>query len=95
MRSLGATGRRVATVFWVEALALSALAWVAATVIGIPAAYGFVSLISAVLINVGFAFNPTALVAMLAFTFVIATLASFIPALAAARLRVAGILRYE
>ncbi len=95
MRSLGASGRRVATVFWVEALALSALAWVAATVIGIPAAYGFVSLISAVLINVGFAFNPTALVAMLAFTFVIATLASFIPALAAARLRVAGILRYE
>jgi len=95
MRSLGASGRRVATVFWVEALALSALAWVAATLIGIPAAYGFVSLISAVLINVGFAFNPTALVAMLAFTFVIATLATFIPALAAARLRVAGLLRYE
>ena len=95
MRSLGATGRRVATVFWVEALALSALAWIAATLIGIPAAYGFVSLISAVLINVDFAFNPTALVAMLAFTFVIATLASFIPALAAARLRVAGLLRYE
>jgi len=95
MRSLGATGRRVASVFWVEALALSALAWVAASVIGIPAAYGFVSLIAAVLINVGFAFSPTALVAMLAFTFVIATLASVIPALAAARLRVAGILRYE
>ena len=95
MRSLGASGRRVASVFWVEALALSALAWVAATVIGIPAAYGFVSLIAAVLVNVGFALNPTALLAMLAFTFVIATLASFIPALAAARLRVAGILRYE
>jgi len=95
MRSLGASGRRVASVFWVEALALSALAWVAATVIGIPAAYGFVSLIAAVLINVGFAFNPAALVAMLAFTFVIATLASVVPALAAARLRVAGILRYE
>src|SRR5260370_25730196 len=36
-RSLGATGRRVATGFWGEALALSALAWIAATLIGIPA----------------------------------------------------------
>jgi putative ABC transport system permease protein len=95
LRSLGATGPRVAAVFWIEGLALSGVAWGLAAVLGIPAAYGFVSLIGAVLINVGFAFNPLNLLPMLLFTFVIATLASVIPALSAARLRVAETLRYE
>jgi putative ABC transport system permease protein len=95
LRSLGATGPRVAAVFWIEGLALASVAWVLAVVLGIPAAYGFVSLIGAVLINVGFAFNPLNLLPMLIFTFVIATLASVIPALSAARLRVAETLRYE
>lgn len=42
-----------------------------------------------------FAFDPLALVLMLAFTFVIATLASVIPAASASRVRVADTLRYE
>jgi putative ABC transport system permease protein len=95
LRSLGATGARVAAVFWVEGLALAGIAWALAVVLGLPAAYGFVSLIGAVLINIGFAFNPLNLLPMLIFTFVIATLASVIPALSAARLRVAETLRYE
>jgi putative ABC transport system permease protein len=95
LRSLGATGRRVAVVFWTEALALSALAWLVAVAVGIPASLAFVSLIAAVLIPISFAFDPAALLAMLIFTFVIATVASFIPALSAARVRVVETLRYE
>jgi putative ABC transport system permease protein len=95
LRSLGATGWRVAAVFWTEALALSAVAWLVAVVVGIPASLAFVHLIAAVLIPIGFAFDPAALLAMLIFTFVIATVASFIPALSAARLRVVDTLRYE
>ena len=95
LRSLGATGRRVAAVFWTEGLALSALAWLLAIVVGIPASLAFVNLIAAVLIPISFAFDPVALLAMLIFTFVIATVASFIPALSAARVRVVDTLRYE
>ncbi len=95
LRSLGATGARVAAVFWIEGLALAGIAWALAVVLGLPAAYGFIVLIGAVLINIGFAFNPLNLLPMLIFTFVIATLASVIPALSAARLRVAETLRYE
>ena len=95
LRSLGATGWRVAAVFWIEGLALAGIAWALAVVLGLPAAYGFIGLIAAVLINVGFAFNPLNLLPMLIFTFVIATLASVMPANSAARLRVAETLRYE
>jgi putative ABC transport system permease protein len=95
LRSLGATGRRVALVFWIEAMALSTLAWLAAVVVGLPAAYGFVTLISRVLVPITFSFSLPALFAMLVFTFLIASLASVAPALTAARMRVAGILRYE
>jgi len=47
------------------------------------------------LINIGFAFNPLNLLPMLILSVVIATLASVIPALSAARLQVAETLRYE
>ncbi len=95
LRSLGATGARVAAVFWIEGLALAGIAWALAVVLGLPAAYGFISLIGSVLIPIGFAFNPLNLLPMLIFTFAIATVASVIPALSAARLRVAETLRYE
>jgi putative ABC transport system permease protein len=95
LRSMGATGRRVAGVFWTEAMALASIAWLAAIILGIPAAVGFLALLSAVLLPIPFAFDPTALLVMLAFTAVIASLASFIPALGAARVRVVDTLRYE
>lgn len=95
LRSMGATGWRVAGVFWTEAMTLAGIAWLAAIILGIPAAYGFLALLSAVLIPVPFAFSPAALLVMLLFTVVIASLASFIPALGAARVRVVDTLRYE
>lgn len=95
LRSMGATGWRVAGVFWTEAMALAGVAWLAAVVLGFPAAVGFLALLSAVLLPIPFAFSPGALLAMLGVTLIIAMLASFIPALSAARLRVVETLRYE
>ena len=95
LRSLGATGWRVAGVFWTEAMALAGISWLAAVALGIPAAVGFLALLSAVLLPIPFAFSPVALLAMLIFTLIIASLASFIPALGAARVRVVETLRYE
>jgi putative ABC transport system permease protein len=95
LRSMGASSWRVASIFWTEGLALAGIAWVVAVALGIPAAYGFVTLISKALIDIPFAFDPVSLLVMLAFVFVIATLASVIPVSGAARLRVAQIIRYE
>ncbi|HEV2237909.1 MAG TPA: FtsX-like permease family protein [Ktedonobacterales bacterium] len=95
LRSMGATGWRVAGVFWTEGLALTVIAWLLAAAIGVPAAYGFVSLISAVLLPIPFAFNPLTIVITLGFILACATLASVIPAISAARVRTADILRYE
>ncbi|HEV2461852.1 MAG TPA: FtsX-like permease family protein, partial [Ktedonobacterales bacterium] len=95
LRSMGASSWRVASIFWTEGLALAGIAWVVAVALGIPAAYGFVALISKALIDIPFAFDPVSLLVMLAFAFVIATLASVIPVSGAARLRVAQIIRYE
>lgn len=95
LRSMGASGWRVAGVFWTEGMALAGISWLVAIVVGIPAAYGFLALISDVLLPIPFSFNPVALLLMLVFTAFIASLASFIPALGAARVRVVDTLRYE
>ena len=95
MRSMGASGWRVGRVFWLEGLSLAVIAWLVAIVLGIPGAYAFVGLIGAELLPVPFAFDPTALLVMLIFILVIATLASFGPVLKASRVRIADTLRYE
>jgi putative ABC transport system permease protein len=95
LRSMGATGRRVGWVFWLEAISLAVFAWLVAIVIGIPGSKAFVSLISAQLYAVDFTFNPLQVVEMLIFIILIATLASFGPVLKASRVRIADTLRYE
>src|SRR5258708_30987953 len=95
LRSMGASGGRVAWIFWTEGMALAGIAWLVAVVVGIPAAYGFNRLISELLVPVPFTFNLVTLVATLVVILVIATLASIIPALSAARVRIAATLRYE
>jgi putative ABC transport system permease protein len=95
LRSMGATGAKVAGVFWTEGFTLAILAWVAGIILGIPAAYGFVALLNAVLLPVPFAFDPLSLLVMLVFTLIVAALASVLPALRASRVRVVETLRYE
>ena len=95
MRALGASGSRVAQVFWVESLALGAIAWCAGAVIGLPLAYAFVQMFAWQVMPVDFYLDPLAFAVMLAATLVIATLASAVPAWRASRQRVATALRYE
>jgi len=95
LRSMGATGWRVASVFWLEGVSLGVIAWFVGLLLGIPAAYGFVALISAALVPTPFAFDPRTLGVMLIFILVIATLASFGPVMRAARVRISDTLRYE
>jgi putative ABC transport system permease protein len=95
LRSIGATGGKVAQVFWTEGVSLGVVAWAIAIVLGIPAAYGFVQLLGVLLVAVPFAFNPMSLVWMLAFVVVVATLASLGPVWGATRVKIAQTLRYE
>lgn len=95
LRSMGATGWKVARVFWIEGISLATFAWIVAVIIGIPCAYVFIGLISAVLVPVPFSFSPLSLATMLVLILAIATLACLGPAFTAARLRVSDILRYE
>lgn len=92
---MGATGGKVAQAFLTEGVALGALAWLVATVVGIPAAYGFVQLLGHLIVQVPFAFDPVSLLVMLAFVLVVASLASLGPVWGATRVKVAQTLRYE
>lgn len=95
LRSLGASGRWVASIFWLEGISLATIAWVLAILLGIPAAYGFVTLIQAVFFPIPFSFDPKGFIVMLLLILVIATLASIGPTLRASRSRIVDILRYE
>jgi putative ABC transport system permease protein len=95
LRSMGATSRKVAQVFWTEGVSLGVVAWLVAIVLGIPLAYGFVALLGQLLFTVPFSFNPMSLVLMLIFIVVVATLASIGPVWGASRVKIAQTLRYE
>ncbi|HLH61206.1 MAG TPA: FtsX-like permease family protein [Ktedonobacteraceae bacterium] len=95
LRSMGATGRKVAQVFWTEGTALGGLSWLLALLIGIPAAYGFVQVQAHYLAPVPFSFNFLNLVWMLVIIVLIASLASIGPVFSAARVKIAQTLRYE
>jgi len=94
-RSMGATGRNVAQVFWTEGVGLGVISWLIAVIIGIPAAYGFLQLLSSVLLNSPFDFNPVSMLAMLTFIVALASLATIGPVWSASRVRIADTLRYE
>jgi hypothetical protein len=94
-RSLGATGRRVATVFWIEGAALSGLAWVCACAVGIPLPYLFVDLSRHTVMPTEFHFDPLALAVMVVLTLVLSTVATIVPAHRAAALHAGDLLRGE
>jgi putative ABC transport system permease protein len=95
LRAMGASGRRVAQVFWVESLALGALSWGIGALIGLPLAYAFVQTFAWQVMPVDFYLDPLAFAVMLAAVVAIATLASIVPAWRASRVRIAEMLRYE
>jgi ABC-type antimicrobial peptide transport system permease subunit len=95
LRAMGASGRRVAQVVWVESLALGALSWCIGVLVGLPLAYAFVQTFAWQVMPVDFYLDALAFVVMLAAVLLIATLASVVPAWRASRLRIADMLRYE
>ena len=95
LRSIGAVGRRVSVVFWIEGMALALIAWVLGTILGLPGAYGLVRLLSTMLVPFDFSFNPLLIAISLLFVIVITFFAVVGPALSASRVRIREILRYE
>lgn len=94
-RSLGATGRRVATVFWIEGLALSATAWIIAAAAGIPLASLFLGLFRRTVMPAEFHFEPRTLALMVVVTLLVSSLATIVPAHRAAALHAGDLLRGE
>jgi len=95
LRAMGASGRRVAQVFWVEALALGAVSWCCGVALGLPLAYAFLRELSRLVLPMDFYVDPLAFAVMLAAIIAIASLASLVPAWRASHVRIASILRYE
>jgi putative ABC transport system permease protein len=95
LRSMGARDSKIIAVFWSEGTALGLLAWLVALLLGLPAAYGFVQLLSSLLAPLPFTFSLFNALIMLLMILLIATLASIGPALAASRIKIAQTLRYE
>ena len=94
-RAMGASGRQIADVFWVEGLALGMLAWGAGLLCSIPLAYGFLQLLGLLLIRAPFNFDPWLFATMLIAILAIALLASLSPMVRAARMRIVDLLHYE
>jgi putative ABC transport system permease protein len=95
LRALGASGRDIVTVLWTEALTVSLAAWTLALAAGIPLAYLFVQLFSRQVMPTDFHLAPLNLLAMVAVTITIASVASLLPARRAAALRPSELLRTE
>jgi ABC-type antimicrobial peptide transport system permease subunit len=95
LRAMGASGRRVAQVFWVESLSLGALSWLIGAMLGLPLAWAFVQTFAWTVMPVDFSLEPLAFAASLVAVLAIATIASVAPAWRASRLRIATALRYE
>jgi len=95
MRALGAKGRRVASIFWLESTALALLAWCMGTLLGLPGAYGIIRLLSTLIAPFDFLVPPVLILTTFGFVMVVTLLASFGPALRASRLQLREVLHYE
>jgi putative ABC transport system permease protein len=95
LRTLGAKGRRIASVFWLESTALALLAWGLGALLGFPAGYGIIRLLSALIVPIEFFAPPVLLLTTLGFVLVVTFLASVGPALRASHLQLREVLRYE
>ncbi|HMA35683.1 MAG TPA: FtsX-like permease family protein [Chloroflexia bacterium] len=95
LRALGASGWRVAQVFWIEGLALGGLAWGLGVLLGLPLTYLFLAVFRQRVAPAAQTIDLAAFGVMLVAILGIATLASLAPARRAARLRIADLLRYE
>ncbi len=95
LRAIGAEDANLVQVFLTEGLALGLGGWLVGLLIGYPLGQFLLNLMQAVLFHIDYIFSPPMILASLLFALALATLASLVPALGAARLRVGQVLRYE
>ncbi len=95
LRSIGATARRVASVFWIEGLGLAGVAFFVGLLLGVPGAYLLVHLLSGSVALLDFSFDPSSVLVTALFVLALTFLASVGPALTLSRMRIHEMLRYE
>lgn len=95
LRSIGAADANLTQVFLTEGLALGLGGWLVGIFLGYPLGQLFIHLMQAVLFHIDYIFSPPMILLSLLFALTLAILASLLPALGAARLRVGNVLRYE
>lgn len=95
LRSLGATGRRIGIVFWLEGLVLALIAWCIGIVMGLPGGAILVEKLNEFAGPFDTIFNPSIIVVTLLFVIAVSIVSSVAPALSAARLPINETLRYE
>jgi len=95
MRAIGAVDRDLAQAFLTEGLALGALGWLVGIIVGWPLGRLFVRVMSQVLFQLDHVMTATMVGISLVFAVILVALGSVGPALGAARLPAAEVLRYE
>lgn len=95
LRSIGASDANVVQTFLTEGLAFGIGGWLIGIVLGYPLGLAISRVMESVLFHLNYVFTAQMLLVSLLFALALTTLASLIPALAAARMRVKDVLRYE
>ncbi len=95
LRSLGATGWRIGLVFWIEGLALTAIAWALGTLLGLLGGNSLVNILETFIQPFDFSVSPLLIIVTLLFAVIVSCIASFAPTLSASRVRISETLRYE
>ncbi len=95
LRSLGASDANLVQTFVTEGLALGVGGWFVGIALGYPLGAALLRIMESVLFQIDYAVNAQMILACLVLALVLSGAASLFPALAAARLRVSQVLRYE
>jgi putative ABC transport system permease protein len=95
LRAMGALDANLVQVFLTEGITMGLAGWLGGLAIGYPLGQLLLNLMQAVLFHIDYLVTPAMVFASLLFALALAMLASLAPALAAARLRVGQVLRYE
>jgi putative ABC transport system permease protein len=95
LRSVGASNANVMQTFLTEGLAFGIGGWLLGLVLGYPLGLLLTRVMEAVLFHLDYVFTAQMALVSLGFALLITGGASLIPALAAARMRVNEVLRYE
>lgn len=95
LRSVGASDANVMQAFFTEGMAFGIGGWLIGIVLGFPLGLVLTRVMEAVLFHLNYVFTPQMVLVSLGFALMVTGGASLIPALAAARMKVKEVLRYE